>query len=51
MKVILLKTVETFRAKTEIAHHEQFLLLQYCFQKSSASEASFAEHPQIKPKF
>ena len=27
-------------AKGEIAHHEQFLLLQHCFQKASAAEAS-----------
>ena len=31
--------VENIVAKGEIAHHEQFLLLPQCFQKSSASEA------------
>ena len=32
--------VENIVAKGEIAHYEQFLLLQHCFQKSSAAEAS-----------
>ena len=40
MRVTSLKRVENIAAKGEIARHEQFLLLQQCFQKSS--DANFA---------
>ena len=39
MRVYSLNRVEHIVAKGEIAHHEQFLLLPQCFQKSSASNA------------
>ena len=39
-RVYLLKKVENFVAKGEIAHFEQFLQLSQCFQNSSAAEAS-----------
>ena len=32
MLVLLMKSIEKILAKGEIAHHEQFLLLQQCFQ-------------------
>ena len=40
MKEQLLNKVENILAKGKIAHHEKFLLLTQCFQKSSAAEAS-----------
>ena len=40
MAVQSLEKVENIVTKGEIAHHEQFLLLPQCFQKSSAADAS-----------
>ena len=40
MKVELLDWVENIEANEEIAHHEQFLLLQQGFQNLSAAKAS-----------
>ena len=39
MKEQILNKVEIIVAKEEIAHHEQFICLSQCFQKSSAAEA------------
>ena len=40
MKVLSLNKVENSVAKGKIAHHEQFVLLPHCFQKSSAAYSS-----------
>ena len=38
--MLLMNIVENSVAKVEIAHHEQFLTLPQCFQKSSAAGVS-----------
>ena len=40
MKVYLFNRVENTVAKSEIAHDDQFLILQQCFQKSFAVDVS-----------
>ena len=38
--IIIEKKLKTYVTKTEIAYHEQFLLLVQCFQKLSYANAS-----------
>ena len=42
MKVRFLNRVEIIVAKVEIAHYEQFFLLQQCFQKASTAHCQNA---------